>query len=208
VKKYLIIFDFDGVIADSFAAAVLANKRICPRMTPDDYRRRFEENINDWEAAGYGCSEECQHDIDFFDEYIPLMKTQVVVFPGIADVIKELAGSYQLAIISSTLSEPISEFIERNELASFFPDILGNDVHQDKAEKMQMLFAKYGNQPVECVLITDTLGDMKEAARAGVGVIAAAWGFSRKDALLRGRPFRLVEQPAELLGAIADYFRR
>lgn len=47
MKKPFILFDFDGVIADSFKLSFEIAKMICPHITEDIYQKRFEGNIND-----------------------------------------------------------------------------------------------------------------------------------------------------------------
>lgn len=83
---------------------------------------------------------------------------------------------------------------------------MGNDIHTSKVKKMKMVFKKYDITPDDCVFITDTLGDMHEAARAGVGAIGITWGFHTSATLFRGKPFKLVEKPDDLLTAVPEYF--
>src|SRR3989338_9289170 len=206
VKDNFILFDFDGVIADSFAPAFEIQKMICPALDEDSYRRRFEGNINDWEDPINTHTAECRHDIDFFVEYIPRMRNEVQIKPGMTEVITQLGKEYTLVIISSTITSPIQEFMEKHNLASHFVEIMGNDVHTSKVEKMKMIFEKYKTSPERCVFITDTLGDMHEAEQTEVGTIGVSWGFHRRETLARGTPFRTVDKPQFLPNAVADYF--
>jgi phosphoglycolate phosphatase len=207
MKKKFILFDFDGVIADSFRPAFEIQKMICPHLTKDIYRKRFEGNINDWREPINVHTEECRHDIDFFTEYIPRMKNEVQIMPGMKEVVIELEKNYTLIVISSTITSPIQEFLEGHDLTNHFAQIMGNDVHASKVEKMKMVFEKFGAEPKDCVFITDTLGDMREAEKMSVGTIGITWGFHTPETLLRGKPFRLVEKPNDLLTAVADYFK-
>lgn len=206
MTKKFILFDFDGVIADSFRPAFEIQKMICPHLTEDIYRKRFEGNINDWEEPINVHTEECRHDIDFFAEYIPRMKNEVQIVPGMKEVIIELEKTYTLIVISSTITSPIQEFLEGYDLANNFAQIMGNDVHKSKVEKMKMVFEKYGVEAKNCVFITDTLGDMHEAGKMEVGAIGITWGFHTPETLQRGKPFSLVEKPNDLLTTVADYF--
>ncbi len=205
MKKYL-LFDFDGVIADSYGLAFEINKMICPRLSEKDYRRRFDGNINDWEDPVNGHTKECRHGIDFFAEYIPRMEKEVKIVPGIKEAIIALEKNYFLVVVSSTITSPIQNFLEKAGLADHFAKILGNDIHQSKVEKIKMVFERYGIIPDDCVFITDTLGDMREAAKMGVGAIAVTWGFHFPKTLRQGKPFRIVEKPSDLITAAADYF--
>ena len=207
-NKKFILFDFDGVIADSFAPAFEVNKVIHPRVTEDDYRKLFEGNINEREYATEKHTNECRHDIDFFKEYIPKMKERVTVVPEMEKVISKLAESYTLIIVSSTITSPIQEFMGKYNLARYFNEIMGNDVHTSKVEKIKMIFSKYKISPEKCVFITDTLGDMREAQKTKVGTIGVSWGFHKIETLLFGKPFRIANKPSDLLVAISDYFAK
>ncbi|MFA6601954.1 MAG: HAD-IA family hydrolase [Candidatus Paceibacterota bacterium] len=200
-----ILFDFDGVIVNSFSAAFGVHKLICPAATEDDYRKAFEGNINDWQMKTVKHDERCRHDLDFFAEYIPRMK-KIELVAGMSEVIEKLSKSYSLIVISSTLSAPIGELLEKYKLASFFQEIMGNDVHTSKVEKMKIFFAKYKTDAQHCLFITDTLGDMREGAKVNVSAVGVTWGFHDKERLVQGKPVAIVESPEELVGVVEKYF--
>lgn len=202
-NKKFVLFDFDGVIVDSFRPAFEVNKIICPHIMEDDYRKRFEGNVNDWEEPYH--TADCRTDIDFFAEYIPRMK-EVELFPDMESVIQELSNLYNLIIISTTITAPIRELLERLDLAQYFTEIMGNDVHTKKTEKIGMVFKKYSVNPEQCVFVTDTLGDMKEAAKMKVAAIGVSWGFQPEETLVKGAPYRIVKSPEALRQTISDYF--
>jgi len=204
--KKLILFDFDGVIADSFWPSFEIQKKICPHITDEIYRKRFEGNINDWKKPINVHTKECRHDIDFFAKYIPIMKNEVQIVPKMKDIIIELEKNYTLIVISSTITSPIQEFLERYNLDNHFTQIMGNDVHKSKVEKIKMVFEKYNVEAKNCVFITDTLGDMHEAEKMNVAVIGITWGFHTAETLQRGKLFRLVKKPDDLLTTVKDYF--
>ncbi len=208
MSKEFILFDFDGVIADSFQAAYSVAKMICPHLTEEDYRKRFGGNIHDWEEPVDRHTKDCRQDVDFFAEYVPKMKNEVRIFPGMKEVVIELAKKYVLIVVSSTITSPIQEFLTSHELAQHFSWIMGADVHKSKVEKIKMVFEKYDIGPENCVFITDTSGDIVEAEKTGIGAIAVAWGFQKLPVLERSNPFRLVESPDVLSAAISDYFAR
>ncbi len=208
MRKKFILFDFDGVIADSFQSAFEIQAMICPHVTKDAYRKRFEGNINDWEEPINDHTVGCRHNIDFNAEYTLRMENEVQIVPEIKEVIIELERNYTLIVISSTTTSPIQEFLERYELANHFVQIMGNDVHKSKIEKMKMVFKKFRVKSTDCVFITDTLGDMREAEEMSVGTIGVTWGFHKSSTLLRGKPFRLVKKPKDCLTAVSEYFKR
>lgn len=209
-KKQVLLFDFDGVIADSFEIAFEINKIIDPNIvTESDYQKLFDGNINDWpQNSPYTYTKEEIKRIkdDFFARYIPQMK-KVKTVSGIKEVITELEKKYTLLIISSTIISPIRDFLKRNNILQYFDDIVGsNFINANKTERIKLVFKKYGVEAKDCVFITDTLGDMREAASAGVSSIGVAWGFQDKEKLLKGNPFLIADKPENLSPIISEYF--
>lgn len=203
-----VLFDFDGVIADSFKPAFDIHKLICPHLTEEEYRKRFEGNINDWQDPIDVHTPECRRDIDFFTEYVPRMRNEVRVIPGIKEALAELTEHYTLIIVSSTTTSPIQEFLESHALTDHFDWVMGNDVHTSKVEKIKMVFAKYKVSASDCIFITDTLGDMHEATKMEVSSIGVTWGFHSPETLAEGNPYNIVNQPADLPTVISTYFAR
>ncbi len=207
MKNKLILFDFDGVVADSFTPAFETVKTICPLISELEYRKRFEGNINETKFPEEFHSEMCRHDLDFFSLYIPRIKDEVTIFPGMKEVILALEKEYTLVIISSTLTFPIEEFLVSHDLRDHFEWVMGNDVHKNKTEKIKMVFQKYEVGENDCVFVTDTLGDMHEAGKVNVQTIGVTWGFNTAETLAKGNPSKLVYTPDELLTVIQGFFK-
>ena len=208
MKKKIIFFDFGGVIADSFDIAFKVNKIIDPKIVSEkDYRKLFDGNIVDWAIKSTPKEELERIDREFWKRYIPQMK-KVKIFPGMKKVITELTKTHILLIISSTIISPIRDFLERNNIYSYFDNIVGNNfIDANKTERMKMVFKKYKIEPKDCLFITDTLGDIKEASSLGVQSVGVAWGFQGKGNLLKGNPVSIAEKPKELLDIVSDYFK-
>jgi phosphoglycolate phosphatase len=206
-KKFL-LFDFDGVIADSYSVAYDTARAMCARMDDTTYRSMFEGNVH--ERHGAVMTEdhgpECKHDLDWFGIFTPAFEERAKLFPGMREVIEKLSHEYILIIISSTITSPIQGFLEKNHIGRYFSEVMGADVHTSKREKIGMVFAKYGIEASSCLFITDTLGDMREAAEAGVGALGVAWGFHPRETLEKGNPYGIVEKPQEIEPAIEAYF--
>lgn len=140
-------------------------------------------------------------------EYAPLLKNETEIFPDISEVIEELSKIYNLIIISSTNSDIIRHFLEKHKIVGCFQWILGNDVHENKTAKIEMVFGKYAVSARDCVFVTDTVGDVLEAKKVEVGSIGVTWGFHSHETLSQSDTFRLTKRPDELPGVIFKYFR-
>lgn len=211
--KPFVLFDFDGVIADSFdMASALANRR-CKHLTTERYRSAFEGNIYDALAKGLKDGKRpdhglgCEHDLDWWTEYAKTFPS-VQPFADILPAIERLAAEYRLAIVTSGRRTYIEPFLATHALAGRFTDILDYDVHTHKTKKIEIMFERYAIQAPDCVFITDTLGDIREAAHHAIGSIACAWGFHSHETLQKGIPFRIIDEPAQLPDAVNEYFAR
>lgn len=195
-KNKVVIFDFDGVVVDSLMAAYGTWKEAGATISVDEYTDSFNGNINHAKAPA---------PIDFFEAYqhkIEGLKT----FPGIGDVIRQLENTYHLVIVSSTISELITQVLGNNNLDGHFEEVLGNDVSPSKVEKFKMVFEKYGVTASDCVIITDTLGDMKEAAEVSMPSIGVTWGFQKPEVLSKGNPVALVDEPSQIEAEVIKVF--
>jgi phosphoglycolate phosphatase len=189
-----LLFDFDGVVADSFWAALEVNKLIRPSVSEEEYRQRFSHNINDV-SDGYN------PDIRFFSEFGPrLMRSSL--FPGMKSALELLARNHTLIIISSTITELIRDYLKANGMDGIFKEVLGNEISASKSEKIKMVFGKYQIGPEDCVFITDTAGDIHEARQTGVPAIAVSWGYQDTTALSEEHPMKVVDSAEELVQAI------
>ncbi len=48
-------------------------------------------------------------------------------------------------------------------------------------------------------MITDTLGDLKEANQTGIKTIAVTWGVHQREKLKAGSPTVIIEEPTDLV---------
>ncbi len=207
MKKQFILFDFDGVIADTLDLAYEIELNLCPQLKQEEFSLRFNGNINDWEDPINYHSDDCDHNaIDFWSELIPRMLTETQIFPGMQNVIAQLEQHYTLIIISSSITSPIQQFLEKHTFGSHFDWVMGNDLHKSKVEKIKMVFDKYDITAEQCIFITDTVGDMKEANKMDVPAIAVTWGFQSREMLEKGPYTRIVDQPSDILKAVAERF--
>lgn len=198
-----VVFDFDGVLASTFDLC-LHLTRTFDRITiePEEYKKFFDGNI-----LAHG---ESQRLISFYDEdvrrallaeYRTRLTTEHSLVPGMDNLIRELAATTPLHIITSGETASINHFLERHAVRPYFGSVLGFDIHHSKTHKLGLVGAQ-GDAASQYVYVTDTLGDIHEAHAAGVRAIGVSWGFHDAPRLAQGNPHTIVHSPAELLAAI------
>ena len=192
-----IIFDFDGVIHDTFDLAYKINiEAIGEKLTEDEYRDFFNGNI-------FERIEITEENAKKFYE----LQNEAFKYLRLEDKIKinleKLSEKYPLFIISSNQETALNIYFRNNNSTHIFKEILGMETHKSKVEKFKYLFNKYNLKAEECVFVTDTLGDILEGHKVGVKVIAVDFGFHKRDRLEKGKPFKIVSSFEEILQTIS-----
>jgi len=205
MPKNIIIFDFDGVVIDSFDVTLEVQKILNPKITAGVYRKGFENNILDWQNE-IGESNSIDKEMaKFFKISAPMILERVKFFDGMRDVVDSLHEKYPLYIVTSNNTALLKEYLHKHDFDNRFIKILGNDVHKCKAEKIKKIMEENEND-TNYLMITDTLGDMKEAAKVNVPTIGVTWGYHQKEVLEQGDTYALVDTPEELVEMISKYF--
>jgi len=199
----LLLFDFDGVLADSLDLYSEAVTRCLERIgTPivknkEDYLVLFDGNFYESMAArgvdlaAFGqAAREILPAIDY-DAMKP--------FPGLIPVLEALQKDHVLAVISSNGYKTIRAMLVRFGFAPYFPEIFGSDFRFSKKEKIDHALGKYGLPKERAFYIGDTVGDILEARAAGVRSVAVTWGWHDRQRLLAARPDFVVDTPEGLL---------
>lgn len=207
MDKKVLLFDFDGVIFDSFEGLFSLAQKYWD-MTAEQYRAAHEGNIYEdmREMNAEDLREEERKLGRYFDEAGEAIAPTCPIFSGMRDALLQLSDRYQLFIVTSTPSPVVKKVLQRCGIESCFAGIYGLDIDRSKEKKIGMIFAQHHVVSEDCVFITDTLGDIREARKAGVEAIAVTWGFHERERLQKGDPWRIIETVQELVPAIDSYF--
>jgi len=189
-----VIFDFDGVIHDTFSIAYKISKHFTPNITIEEYKDYFNGNVySNVEITP-------EREIKFRElqakEFSPL-----IINEDVKSHLIEIKQNFELFIVSSNWEEHLNMYLKNNSIGHF-SEVLGCDTDKSKVKKINMILDKYNLKADECIFITDTLGDLKEANTAGVRSIAVDFGFHNKARLELGKPWKIVSKFNELLSEI------
>lgn len=193
-----IIFDFDGVIHDTFELAYKINVEVLGNcLTREDYRDFFNGNIYDHVKVTKKNSEK------YFKLQNKLFES-LKIEENVKKNLMKLAEKYTLFIISSNQKKALDIYFQNNNFINVFKEVLGQEAHKSKVEKFKLLFDKYGFDSENCIFVTDTLGDILEANKIDVKSIAVDFGFHGRDRLEKGNPFRIVSTFNEILETVEN----
>jgi len=204
-NKKLVIFDFDGVLVNTVELSFNIHKGFNPDFTWEKLQEicngNFIENMNSENKKTIN-----KDPADFSEKYqkgLMIMNIDKIL----SKMIKNLSEKYILAIVSSTKSIYIKNFLKKENTEEYFSDVLGADVHSNKTIKINSLLEKYNIKPEDTVFITDSLGDVLEGNKCKVNSIGVTWGIHSRKNLEKGKPFAIIHNPIDLLLCIQDVLK-
>ena len=136
---HAIIFDFDGVIADSERLHLRAYQDVLApegiTISPEDYYHRYlgYDDVGVFKAVGrdFNVAMDEQRVTELIarkgHRYESLTAAGEMLFPGAADFIRTAAASVPIAIASGALTHEIEDVLIRAGLLPLFPVIVGAD---------------------------------------------------------------------------------
>jgi phosphoglycolate phosphatase len=204
----LVIFDFDGTIADSFGESLLAYNRVAPRLR---LRAVVESEVSELRRMTMG---QLMTALAVPMWKLPrlmiavradLMEHFHAVRPvrGIPRALRELrAAGYRLAIVTSNSKANVHGFLARHDL-EVFPTIVAGTSIFGKATRLRRLLRAARLGSARCVFIGDTTPDIRAAREAGTLAIAVSWGFAAHPPLAAEKPDAVLDHPADLAPTIA-----
>jgi phosphoglycolate phosphatase len=193
-----LIFDFDGVIADTFDMNWALIQEHDEAATVDDFIAHHDQNVFEDPRIKFKPERVEEYHSEYRKRLTP---SHIEKATG---PLRRLGAQYQLYVVSSNGEKAINAILEQSGTSELFARIMGAETHKSKAEKFRMLMAEYAVTPENALFITDTLGDIREAHRVGLRTIAETFGYHDRARLALGEPYRLVDTWDELERAIAS----
>src|SRR4030043_737109 len=127
-----IIFDFDGVIADTFDLSVKICRENGKKLTRKQYRDHHNGNVYKEPVVIF-----TEEDSEKFYQRRREMASAEHLFP-LANQIRELARKYKLVVLSSSREEIMHMYLSLGGIDNYFERILGKETHKSKIEKFKM----------------------------------------------------------------------
>jgi phosphoglycolate phosphatase-like HAD superfamily hydrolase len=200
----VLLFDFDGTIADSFESFLKIVPRISENYNLPTIPREELEKLRSEEPRTIIK----RLNIPFFT--IPLLardmkKMQqheidsVKPFENLPTVLQTLkVKGYTLGILTSNGKENVERFLQNNNLPMF--DAIYSDSSIFGKDVVLRNFLKKHNLLKENVrYIGDEIRDIQACQKVGIKMIAVTWGFNSKEGLINYHPDFLIDKPEELL---------
>ena len=210
----LIIFDYDGVIVDSFPNVHDVYKIICKKLKKscpedlEDFKRLYGHSSSEaYSQLGFSEKERIKGNIIFKEE---ILKKEPNPFGGIIKVLKDLHKNYKLAVISSSYKEEVKQKLEKLGLLKLFDFILAKESHIGRFEKTESIKKVMNNLKIKSnnvLLIGDRNIDFIEGSKAGLKnilLVDYGWGYDSKE-IPEYQQKVLVKIPNDILEAVKKF---
>ncbi|WP_414755972.1 HAD-IA family hydrolase [Anabaena sp. CCY 9910] len=210
MTQKVIIFDFDGTIADTVDALVSIANRLAVefgyvQITPEQLT--LLRNFSSREIIKYSGVSLIK--IPFLVKKVKSeLKNKIhelKPIPGIKEALLELKeNDYKLGIITSNSRENVTNFLSLNELDSLFDFIYSGVTIFGKTTIINNVLRQKQFKPQAVIYVGDETRDIEASKKANIKVIAVTWGFNSPEILAKQNPDFLIHQPRELLEVIKN----
>jgi len=202
VNLHAIVFDFDGVIADSERLHLRSYQEIlAPQgitISDEDYLQKYlgYDDVGVFKAVGrdYNVAMDPQRVAELIaakgEKYESLAAAGEMLFPGAADFIRAAASKVPIAIASGALTHEIEEVLERSGLLPLFPVIVGADQtehskpHPDPYQTAFNRLRTHSGRDLiawRTVAIEDSRWGLVSARKADLRCVAVATTYSEAE---------------------------
>ncbi len=204
----VLIFDFDGVLADSLSPMLHYAGLVCRELgVPSIPTQADLEALERMEFSEFGRQLGVPADqIDRFVrrnfELFTEREAPLEITSGMQAILTALAIDNQMAIITGNSCSVVEKFLETYQIKTIFDAVLCAEHEGTRFEKILQVKRQFDAQGNEIYMIGDAVSDIRAAREAEVKSVAAAWGHQSRTRLAGESPDLLVDQPEHLL----EYF--
>lgn len=207
-----IIFDYDGVIVDSFGSIFEVYQEIAKDFKvdcPKDYeafRRVYGHDCVE-------CLDNLGIGLDNFDRANEIYRREIIKkkhrqFSGIGEVIKKLSQGYKLFLVSAASHEEVLGRLKEFGLADFFSGIFcvfdeGIPGKKSKSELIKELIEDNHFKNEEVISIGDRTVDYEAAKKAGLeddNIIIAKYGWGYDEKIVKTK--NIANKPEDILALV------
>ena len=200
----LIIFDFDGTIADTLGIAELIMHDLAPefglpKVSRQEIMTLKHKSIPELlQLSGMSWTQ-----VPLFvrraRSKFKLYLNRVQPIPGMPETLQALhSRGYRMGILTSNVKANVRSFLSTNEL-EMFEFIHAPRSLFGKSAMIKKILKKYKVSPTNVIMVGDEIRDIQAAHKAEINAIAVSWGFNSEDLLKSKSPNYLVNYPDELL---------
>lgn len=203
----LVMFDYDGVIADSLGyftldlVAAFQDNGYDEVRTQEDVLALFDDNFYRT-LLDRGLSTELIDGIlKAYEARSKEHLTMIPLFEGMPDALNRIAEKNIVVVITSNVSAITSAVLQKYSI-NCVQDVIGAEKEKSKILKIKNTIAKYPE--MKAFYVGDTKGDIFEGKASGVLTVGVTWGWHGEQKLKDAGADYLVSSPKELAALFSE----
>jgi HAD superfamily hydrolase (TIGR01549 family) len=210
----VIIFDFDGTLADTFDALVSISNRLAIEFgyaptTPEELPK--VRNLSSREIVKQSGISVLK--LPFLLKRVrESLHNEIQYLNPISDIKEALTQlineGYFLGILTSNAEENVIPFLKKHGMQGLFSFISSETslFRKDKSLKKLMKINNLSSE--EVIYVGDETRDIEASKKINIKVIAVSWGFNSGEVLAKHNPDFLIHKPSELIEVLRSLQKR
>lgn len=204
--KEIILFDFDGTIADSLHRLLEISNSLAEEY---GYRKVRKEDIPYYRNKST---------LETFRELqVPLLKVPIIarrvkitfqreahlssLHDGMSETLAQLKSHFRLGILTSNTKNNVHKFLKQHQLELFDFVYTSSNIF-GKSRVLRRILREHKLSAEEILYVGDEMRDIEAAQQLKMDIIAVSWGANNKKALAALKPTHLIDRPAELVSLL------
>ncbi|MBI4894550.1 MAG: HAD-IA family hydrolase [Candidatus Aenigmarchaeota archaeon] len=206
-EKRVVIFDFDGTIADTMDETVAIFNRLAEE---NGYRKITAKEIKILRGED-------------LERVVRRMKISIFVLPFLVSKARKMMGEdmgrlkatvgvrgallkikkmgFKIGILTLNSKDNVRIFLRNNDLDIFDFVYAGGSIF-GKHKMLKRALREIKMRPDEAVYVGDEVRDINAARRRKVSIISVTWGYNNEAALRRRGTDYIVRTPAQLVSVV------
>ncbi|MFN8413655.1 MAG: HAD family hydrolase [Anaerolineales bacterium] len=201
----LILFDFDGVLADTLDDLIKFGQETCNELGVRHHV--VKEDLSTLEVMSFSTyGKQLEVPDHLIEEFVKRCLAKVAgkesppeIFTGLAEVIRNLSVNNTLGIVTTNSAQNVKLFLSKHDLEECFREIYGVEQPGSKAEKISKARNQFAAAGEAVFMIGDSMSDIRAAIEASVISIGVGWGHQSVEMLIRAKADKIVDSPKELM---------
>ncbi|MEM7371624.1 MAG: HAD-IA family hydrolase [Bacteroidota bacterium] len=204
MRKSLLIFDFDGTIADTLVVAEQVLNETgrefgLPRISRQQLMEFKHKSIPELLKLSGLSWIQLPSFVKKLRSRFKSHAKQVNPIQGMPEILSTLkTRGYRMEILTSNAQEVVQCFLQDHDL-SVFEFVHAPDSIFGKSKALKNILKRRKLSASQVVMIGDELRDVEAAQKVGMESIAVTWGFNSEQLLRKGGANHIVTKPDHLL---------
>lgn len=202
-RPRLLLFDFDGTIADTFQcgleilnsmAAEFGYRPLGMADIPHARDMRTRELMKFLGISATKMPKISQRG----KEELNRRMDKIQPLEGMVDLLRRLhADGFSLGILTSNSEENVAAFLNKFDL-KLFDFVYTSSKLMGKGRVIRRILKERKLKPCEVLLVGDEIRDIEAAHETGVHIAAVTWGYNSQQAIASYNPDHLIDTPQSL----------